>query len=251
LSTDSSYTVKPQETTSYYLEIRNDGGCFSSDSIQVGIYPKIGLNIPPYISAVQKIDNLNIVSILTGTSYNMDVNTTNTDYSTTFTWEPAVLFEPADTWNSSIEYTDAIKPLIPLQNWVDLKDPYTHRTSKYIKVYVKALTDKGCKDSLTLYVKLVNSLGFGNVFSPNGDGINDKWEVPKDYLFPDLEIEIYNRWGAMVWSAKGDNAAKGWDGKTNNGNDLPIGTYYYIVKYNIHTSESDWSPITGSVTIVR
>jgi len=251
LSTDSSYTVKPQETTSYYLEIRNDGGCFSSDSIQVGIYPKIGLNIPPYISAVQKIDNLNIVSILTGTSYNLDVNATNTDFSTTFTWEPAVLFEPADTWNSSIEYTDAIKPLIPPQNWVDLKDPYTHRTSKYIKAYVKAMTEWGCKDSLTLYVKLVNSLGFGNVFSPNGDGINDKWEVPKDYLFPDLEIEIYNRWGAMVWSAKGDNAAKGWDGKTNNGNDLPIGTYYYIVKYNIHTSESDWSPITGSVTIVR
>ena len=55
----------------------------------------------------------------------------------------------------------------------------------------------------------------------------------------------------MVWSATGDKAAKGWNGRTSNGNELPIGTYYYIVKFNVQAQGASWKPITGSVTIVK
>ena len=113
------------------------------------------------------------------------------------------------------------------------------------------IRDSGCTDSIRLYTKIIEDVSFGNIFSPNGDGKNDFWRVPKNYLFPDLEIEIFNRWGSLVWSAKGDKAAKGWDGRTNSGNELPIGTYYYVVKFNVKAQGSSWKPLTGSVTIVK
>ncbi|HCT29633.1 MAG TPA: hypothetical protein DIW31_02615 [Bacteroidales bacterium] len=248
LGTDKTFTVNPTKNTQYYLEVRNDGGCFSNDTVNVAIYPKIGLSVPLYISAVQKDT---IIAILSGTNYNLDVITASTEYPTTFKWEPDILFEPYDSWNSSIYVDKDIYAQIPPERIVTLKDPETRRMTKYILIDVKAETSVGCLDSLKLYAKMVDNMSFGNVFSPNGDGINDRWEVPKDYLFPDLSIEIFDRWGAQVWSASGDKAAKGWDGRTNNGKELPIGTYYYVVKFNINTFDKNWAPVTGSITIVR
>jgi gliding motility-associated-like protein len=247
LSTNSAFEVTPLLTAQYYLEIRNDGGCFSNDTVDIGVFPNIGVYIPPYISAVKDT----IISILAGTSYDIDVNTLSTEYETTFSWEPAVLFSPSDSWNSALLYDNDIRTLIPANRIVELYDPITRRTGEFILVDVMATTSEGCKDSLRLYTKLVTRLSFGNVFSPNDDGLNDVWRVPKDYLFPDLEIEVFNRWGALVWSASGAEAARGWDGKTSNGKVLPIGTYYYVIKYNINTTDGKWKPITGSITIVR
>jgi len=45
--------------------------------------------------------------------------------------------------------------------------------------------------------------------------------------------------------------AKGWDGRTKGGNELPVGTYYYVLKYNAPSESGKWDPITGSVTIIR
>jgi len=59
-----------------------------------------------------------------------------------------------------------------------------------------------------------------------------------------------NRWGAIIWSAKGSEAAKGWDGNNSNGKPHPIGTYYYVVYFNVNGTNK-WKPISGSVTIVR
>ncbi len=250
-----TFRINPTVTSKYYLQIENDGGCASRDSVDITVYPKIDISVPLYISALQR-NNTNkkdtIIAILSGTRYNLDVITANTDSPTTFSWEPAILFEPANSWNSSIYSDKDIYAQIPTNRIVDLKEnPAVNKLTKFILIDVKAISEVGCKDSLRLYAKFVNEISFGNVFSPNGDLINDRWNVPKDYLFPDLEIEIFNRWGALVWSAKGDEAAKGWDGKTNNGKELPIGTYYYVVKFNIKTTDVNWKPETGSITIVR
>jgi gliding motility-associated-like protein len=247
LGNQKTFTVNPTVSTQYYLEIRNDGGCLSSDYVNIDIYPKIGLEVPLYIPSVQ---HDTIISVVPGTLINLDVITESTLYPTDFKWKPEFLFYPDNSWNSYF-YIDKEKySLIPPERLVKLRDPDTQILTDYILVDVYATTSVGCKDSLKLYIKQINKVSFGNVFSPNGDGINDKWEIPKDYLFPDLEIEIFDRWGARVWSAKGKKAAEGWNGRTDTGKDLPIGTYYYIVKYNIQVSDG-WKPETGSVTIVR
>ena len=73
------------------------------------------------------------------------------------------------------------------------------------------------------------------VFTPNGDGDNDTWEILGIHAFPDNNVQVFNRWGELVYFKEGyDNE---FNGRSNfrtqmNGGDglLPTGTYYYIVK---------------------
>ena len=83
-------------------------------------------------------------------------------------------------------------------------------------------------------------------FSPNGDGYNDSWEISYLNQYPSTMIEIFNRWGTLLWSSSYPNI-ENWDGKYND-KDLPVGTYYYIIKFD---SSLDIEPLTGPVTIVR
>ena len=86
-----------------------------------------------------------------------------------------------------------------------------------------------------------------NSFSPNGDGLYDGWIIENLETFPNAVVEIYNRWGNLVWQSKG--YAKPWFGENfRNGQELPVATYYYIIYPNGGTVKK---PLTGNVTIVR
>jgi gliding motility-associated-like protein len=83
-----------------------------------------------------------------------------------------------------------------------------------------------------------------DAFSPNGDLVNDVWNIGNSELYPDMVVTIYNRWGQSVWkSAKGYPVP--WDGKSN-GADLPVDSYHYVI--DLHNAGK---PLVGSVTIVR
>ena len=85
-----------------------------------------------------------------------------------------------------------------------------------------------------------------NAFSPDGDGINDLFKVSGQGM-SDFQIEIYNRWGQMVY--KSIDLSNGWDG-TFKGKNLPTGTYVYKIK----TSKFGLEQIlvkSGSVALVR
>ncbi|MBS2213182.1 tandem-95 repeat protein [Carboxylicivirga mesophila] len=68
-------------------------------------------------------------------------------------------------------------------------------------------------------------------FSPNGDGINDMYEIPWLGQFTEVSIEVFNRWGNVVYTA--DRYLNDWDGTSNAGfsigDELPVGTYFYII----------------------
>ena len=82
-------------------------------------------------------------------------------------------------------------------------------------------------------------------FSPNGDMINDSWEIGNIGTFPKAEITIYNRWGQVVWrSARG--YPRPWDGNTNRGAELPMESYHYVI--DLHNGSK---LIIGTVTILR
>ncbi len=88
-----------------------------------------------------------------------------------------------------------------------------------------------------------------NGITPNGDGVND--ELVFDELlnttaeYPNNEIIIFNRWGDIVYQAK--PYLNDWNGKNNSGNDLPAGTYYYILRLDIASGDI----IRGDVTILK
>ncbi|MCC5943500.1 MAG: gliding motility-associated C-terminal domain-containing protein [Bernardetiaceae bacterium] len=69
-----------------------------------------------------------------------------------------------------------------------------------------------------------------NVFTPNGDGQNDVFRPFDCPAFVErVDFRVFNRWGAEVYSSS-DNIFLDWDGRTNNGNLLPSGVYYYEAK---------------------
>ena len=69
-----------------------------------------------------------------------------------------------------------------------------------------------------------------NLFTPNGDGLNDKWEILNLSDFKPCEVNVFNRYGIKVFSSSNYN--NDWDG-TFNGKKLENDTYYYFVRcYN-------------------
>jgi gliding motility-associated-like protein/uncharacterized repeat protein (TIGR01451 family) len=72
-----------------------------------------------------------------------------------------------------------------------------------------------------------------NEFSPDGDGVNETFIIDCLERFPNNKLEIYNRWGNIVYSKKG--YLNDWDGTSNGravinqSEKLPVGTYYYVL----------------------
>ena len=67
-------------------------------------------------------------------------------------------------------------------------------------------------------------------FTPNGDGVNDTWEVGNlELVYPDAVVEIYDRYGKQLVQYKG--SAPGWDG-TYLGRDMPATDYWYVIDIN-------------------
>ncbi|WP_053990029.1 choice-of-anchor L domain-containing protein [Mangrovimonas sp. TPBH4] len=71
--------------------------------------------------------------------------------------------------------------------------------------------------------------------SPNGDGLNDYFELSN---FQVHKIEIYNRYGTLVYSK--NNYTNDWYGQTNDGEDLPVGTYFYTMEYGEGETHCGW-----------
>lgn len=83
-------------------------------------------------------------------------------------------------------------------------------------------------DSVTIEVK---DLFIPGGFSPNGDGVNDVFEVPGIENALSAELVVYNGWGNVVYESSDYRSGQRWDG-TSNGNQLPEGIYYYVLKVN-------------------
>jgi len=89
-----------------------------------------------------------------------------------------------------------------------------------------------------------------NVFTPNGDKINDVYLVEGVDPAADFQMDIYNRWGQRVFETTSGNY--GWNGKlSNDGETVPDGTYFVIVTYKEFCKGTDPVTITTHVTLLR
>ena len=72
-----------------------------------------------------------------------------------------------------------------------------------------------------------------NEFSPDGDGINETFVIDCLERYPGNKLEVYNRWGNIVYSKRGYQ--NDWNGISNGravinqSDELPVGTYYYVL----------------------
>jgi gliding motility-associated-like protein len=99
----------------------------------------------------------------------------------------------------------------------------------------------GCTTQFTIVVKQ-RTLIIPNIFSPNGDNINDKWVIQHLENYPGSVVQIYNRYGQVVHRIVNTTP---WDGRLN-GKDMPVGTYYYVIDL-----KNGQKPVTGYIDIIR
>ena len=112
----------------------------------------------------------------------------------------------------------------------------TNPTTVIVEINLVNITNGLCSKSLTLSSDAdVVSCDIPKGVSPNGDGLNDTWDL-RGYNVK--KVEIFNRYGTKVYSKS--NYTDEWHGQSDNSNELPDGTYYYVVEFNDSPVKTGW-----------
>lgn len=134
----------------------------------------------------------------------------------------------------------------------NLQNPSNIYYSNGVYVVTQIASDSyGCSDTARVAIKINNvtseiSTLIPNAISPNGDGKNDVWKLDfLNLLYPNVEIDIYTRWGENIFHSEGYPVP--WDG-TYKGTKLAVGTYYYVIKLN---DANNTDPFRGGVLLIR
>lgn len=115
--------------------------------------------------------------------------------------------------------------------------------TKYKLTVTTTTNSTACPVTDSVLVKVLLAPVIPSAFTPNGDGVNDTWQIQYLESYPGCTVDVYNRGGEKVFSSTGYGTA--WDGRYN-GVILPIGAYYYIID-----PKHGRSKIAGVVTIIR
>ena len=193
----------PSVTTTFTLTVNSPSCGFITDQVTVFVY-KIDPDAGPTITINEG-----------------ETVTLNGSGGQTYFWNP----------QQSIKYSNTQNP-----------DVYPTTTTTYS---LQAIDEHGCSgyDTVTVFVRPYDGLIIYNTFTPNNDGENDTWVIPNIAKYPDNKLEIYNRYGQLVFKRNSYNNE--WDG-TYLGQALPTGTYFYYLD-----SRSEKGTYKGTVTIMR
>ena len=156
--------------------------------------------------------------------------------------------------NAKIDFTDGSTSGDPISYLWDFgdtktsdeKDPsHTYTAAGVYSVLLIVTTSNGCENEILKEVTIHPdfSVYAPNAFTPNGDGLNDFFEVKglgiKTYL-----LQVYSRWGDLMYES--NNLEDQWDGKFN-GKLVPVGTYVYVANYR-SMIDKDYTK-EGTVTV--
>ncbi len=191
------------QTITYVFTAQN--GCADTAAKQITVYPT------PKVNAGKDVLFLD--------GGNATLNATASGNNLTYKWTPAV----------GLNYDNVLNPVA---------QPTANTT------YTLTVTSAdGCTAADEVNVIVLKAPVVPNTFTPNNDGINDTWNIKYLDSYPNVTVEIFNRYGERLFYTIG--YAIPWDGRYK-GADLPVGTYYYIINPG-----NGRSKIAGPVTIIR
>ena len=95
--------------------------------------------------------------------------------------------------------------------------------------------DTGCTSITDVLVTELPTCVIPQGISPNGDGLNDSFDLSS---YDVQSLEVFNRNGTLVYSKA--NYLNEWSGQSKNGDELPVGTYYYVMKYQGNKTKAAW-----------
>ena len=206
------------ESTTEFTFTAQHGACWEADSITITVYPADSIEI---YDPSGELDIDTALFLIEGESYLIAATPDFVSY----------LWAPSDGLSDTSTQETNITPQFVVQEYI------VYGTNIY-----------GCISTDTLIVYMAREIDVVYTgFTPNNDGYNDTWHIPHAADYGNkIKVEIFNRWGERVFYSKGYGVTEEWDGKFK-GKDLPIGTYYYIIKIE----DSKYEPLTGAVTIIR
>jgi len=124
----------------------------------------------------------------------------------------------------------------------DVKNPVASPTED-TRYTVIITSDEGCVLEDNILVQVLEKPLIPNTFTPNGDGVNDVWKIEYLDSYPNVNVNVFNRYGVRVYTSIGYIEA--WNGMFN-GQTVPVGTYYYVIDPRIAL------PVfKGWVTVIR
>ena len=255
LSSSSSVTVNVVSSPSSSLAVSSMSICQGSNALfeisnpQGGVVytwdaVTTGTNYPVPTATTNLVGTYTInVNALLGSGTN--TCTTNSTATIIVNPNPMVSVEQSSIEICSGE-TALLNVLNPLPSPISYLWSYNNTTGSNVTIpdiqsdiagtYTVFITDaNGCKNYATVNL-LVNDCGLfiPEIYSPNGDGQNDRFEIIGIEHFPNNKLTIFNRWGAMVYQKEKYNNE--WNGKPNvnsaTGKEmLPAGTYFVLFDY--------------------
>ncbi len=115
-------------------------------------------------------------------------------------------------------------------------------------IYLKVTNNYECESSDKAYIEGIYCcyLGVPNAFSPNGDGLNDRFGVVSQATRGEFLMRIFDRWGNLVF--EGNNINSSWDG-TVKGKQAEVGSYFYHIVYTCINGEK--AVKRGDITLLR
>lgn len=196
--------ARPPDTTLFKVKVSDD---FCTDSALV----MVNIERPPVVEAG------NDMYIVFGQTIKLPA-TASPGYHA-YTWQP----------NIYIDNNTLLKPTVsPIRDTT-----YT----------ITAVSTRGCgtaTDAVRVHVD--RTIIIPNIFSPNNDGINDRWNIRALVSYENYHLAVFNRLGQLVYQTNDYTLA--WDGTSKNA-PLPEGTYYYII------TRAYYPKLSGYVVIIR
>jgi len=110
----------------------------------------------------------------------------------------------------------------------------------------------GCSNSDTILIEACDvAFLFRDIptaITPSdGNGLNDFWEIDILESFSNAVVEIFDRWGTLVWRSEPGYSSP-WNGRNMKGEEMPMDSYHFVIQLNTQAKDDH---VTGIITVIR
>lgn len=225
---DQPVTAHPEETTIYTMRGYGASGCYAERTIRIQVvpFPEAAISFSPaYVDVDNPVLSLRDIS----------------------QWGTSSL------WNISDGTTSDARSFSHRFNDVSGQD---------VQIYLTTYNEVGCSDTTSVIVPIeLFSVWVPSAFTPDGDGVSDRFFFRSTNRLEDVKLEVYNRWGERVYLFEDDyldcsnqdsqalENRYGWDGQKS-GVNVPIGTYVWRLSYKRLGNKRIYDR-SGTINIIR
>lgn len=189
------------------LEVTDAAGCVAKDSLYLSVYDLPVVDLGP---------------------------------DTVVCGDDGIILDAGTNGNNYIWSTGDITQMITVfmgggeEYWVEVEDSYGCTGGDTVRV-------RDC--SVEFYFREIPTA----ITPSDGNGLNDFWIIPELASFSQAEVEIFDRWGTLVWKSE-PGYSEPWDGRNMRGNEVPMDSYHFVIKLNTGAKKD---VITGIITVIR